>query len=559
MGEVLLAAAGGAAGATRLSVLKRVRPDLWDRADFRAMFEAEARVAARLHHRNCIQVFDVDHQEDGRLFMAMEYVEGVTLSHAWRHLGVSAMPLPMQVWVLSEILAGLHYAHELTDYTGESLQIVHRDVTPGNVLIGFSGDVKLIDFGIAKSMSSLEETRVGTLKGKAAYLAPEQLDPKKTADRRVDIYGAGVILWSVLAGERMWGETDPVQILAQLAKGEIPPLPEADVPERLRAVCLKAIAEDREQRFSTADEMRGELLTWLDAQPTRVTASMVGQWLAPHFERERRRVQELIQRELADLTLGGEMTSPSLPSLGGLAGLSTSASVAPPGATAATELPPAPSHKPSPLATAGLAIGAVALAAAVAVMSSGAGSGEEHTRGAIDAAPEVARPGRDVHEAAASPPPEPRHLRLAVEPSDARVYLNGEPIPSENRAEYPVPHGPGHVLRIERDGYLTREEAIPAQGDFRADLRLEREVEQAPERRARAAALLARRRSAPAHTPSTAPEAPEPQEEAVAPPSPAPQPSPAPGSAPMRRSLASPYGHDAPVRMRERQLSASPY
>jgi serine/threonine-protein kinase len=177
----------------KLLVLKILKPELSADPEFVAMFLDEARLAARLNHPNVVQTIEVG-ENAGRHFLAMEYLEGQPLNRVMQVLGGhSGFDLSGRLTVLLRALAGLDYAHELADYDGTPLSVVHRDVSPGNILVGYGGQIKLMDFGIAKAKDSSSETRVGMFKGKTAYMAPEQARAG-AVDRRADIYAAGVVL-----------------------------------------------------------------------------------------------------------------------------------------------------------------------------------------------------------------------------------------------------------------------------------------------------------------------------------------------------------------------------
>ncbi len=233
MANVYLTATRGALGGfQKLVVIKLLRADLAEEQEFRQMFLAEARLAARLNHPNVVQTYDVG-EDDGRYYLAMEYVDGQTLETRAPCGGcarVSSRPR-MQLQVLVHVLAGLHYAHELADYDGKPLNVVHRDVTPSNILLGYDGRVKLVDFGVAKALDSGTQTRAGVVKGKTGYMAPETFTDSGHVDRRADIYSVGVLLWETLVGRRMWKQLGSTDRLQRAIEGEIEPLRPL-VPER---------------------------------------------------------------------------------------------------------------------------------------------------------------------------------------------------------------------------------------------------------------------------------------------------------------------------------------
>ncbi len=224
MAEVFLAVALGPAGFNKLQVIKRLRPNLAEDPDLCAMFLDEARLAARLNHRNVVQTNEVD-RVDGQYFMAMEYLDGQPLHRILvqaKKLG-RPLPLPAISRVLCDALAGLHYAHQLADYDGAPLGVVHRDVSPQNIFVTYDGQVKIVDFGIAKAARRAVETETGVIKGKVSYMAPEQAFGD--VDGRADVFAVGVVLWELVAGRRLWqGMGDP-EILGALVR-EVPRLAE---------------------------------------------------------------------------------------------------------------------------------------------------------------------------------------------------------------------------------------------------------------------------------------------------------------------------------------------
>ncbi|HSN97842.1 MAG TPA: serine/threonine-protein kinase, partial [Candidatus Nanopelagicales bacterium] len=287
MAEVFLAVAQGPAGFNKLTVIKQIRPQLADDPEFLAMFLDEARLAARLNHPNVVQTNEVGH-DGNRYFIAMEYLEGQPLNRVLHRIGRDKIPLAMHLRLIADGLSGLHYAHELADYDGTPLEVVHRDVTPHNVFVTYDGQVKVVDFGIAKAMSSSSETRTGVLKGKVSYMAPEQARGVRV-DRRADIFSVGVMLWEAAVGKRLWVGVPDIAILGRLASGDLPRPSQVrpDVTPELEAVVLKAMALSREARHQTAGELQEDIERLLDRMGERVAMRDVGQLIAQHFQEER--------------------------------------------------------------------------------------------------------------------------------------------------------------------------------------------------------------------------------------------------------------------------------
>lgn len=305
MGIVYLALMGGAGGFYRTLVIKELKPEYAHDRAFLAMFLDEARIAAKLHHPNIVQVFEVD-QVSGRYFLAMEYLEGVTMRRAMKSLR-GDFSIGMVLASLSEILLGLHHAHELTDEAGVSLGLVHRDMSPHNIFLTFDGQAKTIDFGIVKTTET-QHTEVGVFKGKVAYMPPEQASPDMVVDRRADIYAVGVILFEALTGRRLWAGMQEVHILASLLQGGIPTIDKVkpSVPAELRRICNKAMAWDREQRYATAEEFREDIERYFTDTGLSVNMRDVGGLLARSFESERAKMKGLVDSKIAQLKAGGD-------------------------------------------------------------------------------------------------------------------------------------------------------------------------------------------------------------------------------------------------------------
>ena len=192
----------------------------------------------------------------------MEYLHGQPLTRVLNRMlrGPSQLSLPLRLRILTSVLAGLEHAHTLTDLDGTPMGVVHRDVSPQNVFVTYDGQVKLVDFGVAKTLAASHHTRPGAIKGKLAYMAPEQLQ-RNTIDRRADVFAVGVMLWEMLAGRRMWHGMTEVEIVAHLASNQpLPPLPsDGSVPAGLEAICTRALDLDPDRRYQTAAELELEL------------------------------------------------------------------------------------------------------------------------------------------------------------------------------------------------------------------------------------------------------------------------------------------------------------
>lgn len=284
-------------GAAKLAVVKKLRGHLAEDPDFVAMLMDEARICARLSHPNVVHVFEAVEDEAG-CFLAMEHLDGQPLHKIEpraRKAG-ETVPRTLHYAILADVLAGLHHAHELRDYDGEALDIVHRDVTPHNIFVTHDGAVKLMDFGVAKAARRVIETRHGLMKGKVRYMSPEQAR-SEPVDRRTDIFAAGVILWNAATGARFWADAEDVTVLAALARGDYEASPRAfdpAVPEEIDRICRRALAFRKEDRYATADEMRADLERAME-MPAALLHGDLACLMQRLFARERKKLNSLLK------------------------------------------------------------------------------------------------------------------------------------------------------------------------------------------------------------------------------------------------------------------------
>jgi len=304
MAIVYLGVMRGMGGFTKLVVLKVLRPQGLDNAQTTQDFMTEARLTARLNHPNIVQTFEAN-DDDGYCTIVMEYLDGRTLQDVMplaKSLG--APGLALQLKILQDALQGLHHAHEFVDMDGTSLSVVHRDISPHNIFATFDGPAKVLDFGIAKFTHSSERTEAGVVKGKVRYMAPEQATSEEGVDRRTDIFAAGVVLWEILTGERMWRDKTDIQVLHSLLTGVPPVLPSTLNPAvgpAFDAICVKALAFDKSERFSTCQEMNaaiGAAMATLSPDARRGQPSAL---LAELFAQSRQERRSQSARMLAEL------------------------------------------------------------------------------------------------------------------------------------------------------------------------------------------------------------------------------------------------------------------
>ena len=492
MADVFLAVAQGPVGFNKLQVIKRLRPNLAEEPEFLAMFLDEARLAARLNHPNIVQTNEVG-EVAGQYFIAMEYLDGQPL-HRIIHRGSKngALTRAMGLKIIADTLGGLHAAHELTDYDGSPLHVVHRDASPHNVFVTYDGQTKLVDFGIAKAATRSAETRTGVLKGKIGYMAPEQARCE-LVDRRADVFSVGVILWELISGARMWKGMSDVEILDQLMHGRIPDITtvRADVPPDLVHIVRRALAPNQVDRYSTAAELRQELLAHLAREGMRVGDEEIGQLVSSLFQDKRQQLKGILEKQLSGLKTGQfqgvrivdlPASSVSLPRITqtGVSDPTPSVTLNPaPHSMAVSQAsfaPPPPSSKKVPIIIAGAAAAAVAVGVLVLGGRGGSGSGA--------AAP--TDPAKTTVEAAGTVTVKPQaaatiEVKIQVTPADATVFLDDAKLTAPYSMKAPA-DGFGHKLRIEAPGYTTESRMLVFDKDVHLDVAL------APEKHADAPA-----------------------------------------------------------------------
>ena len=321
MSRVYLAAAAGPGGFNKLVVLKLLLDELSaDDPSFVPMFLDEAKLAARLNHPRIVQTNEVGH-EDGRYFIAMEYLAGQPLHQILRRSSKSASPLPLPYFlgIMADALEGLHAAHTAKDFDGTPLLVVHRDASPQNIFVTYDGQVKVMDFGIAKAAGrGGEATRLGVLKGKVVYMAPEQVEDGARVDHRADIFAIGIILHDFLAKRRMWEGLGEVEVVSRLMRRDYARSPRTtnpDVPEALDEICKRALAPDPANRYADARAMCDDLRAHLLLDRSLPGDRDVGGYVAALFAREREQVARVIQQQLQTVDEESDEPLPRLQSI----------------------------------------------------------------------------------------------------------------------------------------------------------------------------------------------------------------------------------------------------
>ncbi len=473
--NVYLAVSRGPGGFSKLLVLKVPREDIAEDPDACDAFLREARVAARLNHPNIVQTFEVT-EHGGLPLIVMEHLRGHTLSAVLsRARKVSsvedvasdqlAFPLTAELRVLVEALRGLHHAHELTDFDGNPLGLVHRDISPQNIFVTYDGQVKLVDFGLAKL--AWVETHSRMILGKLRYMAPEQL-LCQPIDRRADLFSIGVMLWEALADQRLWQGKSQAEVETELLKGEIPAptTVNPDIPPGLERVCMAALAADPARRFATAADMEAALLESAEGHYALAEPPVLGKAVSALFERERKEAGALVQTHLASAKLAGAVSA----STGEQHSEQTLRS---PGGRLARA---AGQRSRIRFVAAILPLGLVGVAAAVWLSGTPrpepppAPSQPAPARAPV---PPVARSQPSATEPESGPvAPGSVTVRAEAAPSHARLFFDGRPLPANPHVwSHPRDSVP-HRVRAEAPGYHPREIEIRAERDIDVELTL---------------------------------------------------------------------------------------
>ena len=472
MADVYLGVAQGGMGFNRLVVVKKLREGHVQDGAFVNMFLDEGRLAARLNHPNVIHTYEIGEYE-GTYFLAMEYLDGQPLSAISKAVD-PAKPVSPALWVkvISDALAGLHYAHELKDYDGTPLKVIHRDVSPQNLFITYDGRVKLVDFGIAKAALNSSQTETGVLKGKIAYMAPEQAMGHEI-DRRADVFPMGVVLWELLAGKRLI-TGDAAGALHKLLNEPIRPISDV-VPAldaELNAIVMKALQKTPGERYQSAAEMRTALEGWLRAKGSTIDEAQVGAFVSELFKAKRAEIEKQIQAHINDTsadvgTINTLMfTSGTLPSLASGSRTRTMT-----GTTGRARIPDESDVSAVKPAIEGKGKrGLLTFAGAAVLVILGVGLGtiraprSDTTRGATSAT---------TAEAKVS-------LTVVAAPPQAVLYLDDQPLPGNPYVARLVRDEREHVLRVEAPGYAPSTRTIRLDGNATHEFALVAVAPQAP-------------------------------------------------------------------------------
>jgi serine/threonine-protein kinase len=483
MANVYLAVAQGPAGFNKLVVIKLLKSDLASDPSFVEMFLNEAQLAARLNHPNAVQTNEVG-ADGSRPFIAMEFLDGQPLNrilHRGNRAENNPFSLAMHLRVLSEMLAGLHHAHELQDYDGTPLGVVHRDVTPHNIFVTYDGQVKVVDFGIAKVLNSNSHTQTGVLKGKVQYMAPEQVRGE-AIDRRADLFTVGTLLWEAAAGKRMWKGLADVTILKRMVLGEIPAIteeaPDAD-PELIRII-NKALSLEPADRYQTALALKADLDAFLKNANLTVSADDLRDWLKSTFAEERAKLQKIIESQIAKVRSmpTSELMAASLPIVDLSATIATSASFTSGGTPSGLHSSPGPSSASS---------ASLAANASAQTLSGGEPRGNGKILGGIAVVAALAVGGffltRSTPPTPTTPPeataaaPREIEVTFTATPPEAQLFWDDKPLPGNPfKGRFPA-DGKAHRLVVRAPGHLERVQEVDLSIVSEITVRLEREPE----------------------------------------------------------------------------------
>jgi serine/threonine-protein kinase len=474
MARVLLTRSRGPAGVTKLLVVKELRAELKDDPEFLTMFLDEARIAARLNHPNVIQTYEVS-SEGEHPVIVMEYLEGQSLGALLSRVTRKAMPVELHLYILAQALAGLHYAHELRDFDGSPLNVVHRDVSPHNLFVTYDGQVKLLDFGIAKAEGSTGLTRAGVFKGKVGYAAPEQL-ARSPLDRRADVFSLGVMIWEAIAHKRLaTGELEGAVMLRRV-EGNDPKIKEIvpETPDELAKICDRATAPDPADRYATAAELRAALEGYLDTSK-RIGAHDVATLVETMFAADRAKIRLLIDARMKELSAAGSgSTSASV--------VDASTSAQPEQATSVTPAPRSEttggkaistlkSGETAPVTASGseakrgrgiFVLGAVAVAAIVALLIARRSGG--------DASPQAATSSTTL--ATTAPVEATISVAIAAEPAEARVFLDDVALATNPFHGTMLRSTLTRRLRVTAPGFATEERLVTLDRDLTLEMAL---------------------------------------------------------------------------------------
>jgi len=487
MAEIFKAKTGGAEGFEKEVVIKRILPHFTEDESFVKMFIDEASITSKLQHSNIVQIYDFDVCE-GSYYIAMELIEGVDLKKVI-DVGIK-MGKPMSIaqtaWIMIELSKGLHYAHT-KEYKGQPLNIVHRDISPHNAMVSYNGEVKLMDFGIAKAAQRSTKTMAGTVKGKVAYMSPEQARGKNL-DGRSDLFALGIMLWEMLTAKRLFLGDSDFETLTNVLKNNPPPPStiNSKVPKDLDEIVLKALMKDRDERYASVELFQRDLTRWYYSNVTDLEAESLKKYMQEIFADEVAKLRALNDEEkglvpgAASAPAGGGGGAAAAPP----AAAQNERTVAMPldGGAAHDVAPPRRASTQSGMAAAAGGTGGFGQQAPVGTAMTGAyGTGVQPERpksklwlwillvvllGGGAAAAIILTQGGDSKQPVTggttsappdAPPKETAELVMQVEPRSAKVTVDGKPAGDKVTG---IELGSAVPVKVEAEGYVTYEDIV---------------------------------------------------------------------------------------------------
>jgi eukaryotic-like serine/threonine-protein kinase len=456
MATVYLARLTGMGGFQRFVAMKRLHPHLASEKEFVEMFLDEARIAARIHHPNVVPILEVGASSVG-YYLVMEYIEGDTLARLLARAASTGKRLPVSVAlrIAIDMLSGLHAAHELHDDQNQPVHLVHRDVSPQNVLVGQDGIARITDFGVARAASRLTATRVGQLKGKIAYMAPEQAAGAEDLDRRADVFSSGIVIWEALAQKRLFKAENEAATLSRVMTEPVPLLFQIapQVSKEVSGIVMRALDRDVNKRFSTcaafADALEAAAALKDKVATPRELAAYVAEVMGQEIAQQRDNVRTWLAHSEPTGATAAELPSGVIPSSSvSAAAISIPGSVeaSRSGLSASLSAVPSPKRSRAPLAVGALLlVGLLGAGGFMLIRSARSGrtptvptAGEQKPAAAVAPASAVAEPAPApaATTAAALPPPTPASA-LSIAPEPRTVGRGPAPPPPRVKRKKP--------------------------------------------------------------------------------------------------------------------------
>jgi serine/threonine-protein kinase len=445
MARVWAARLRGRAGFSKIVALKMILPEHAGDEEFQQMFLDEARIASKLRHGNACETLDLG-EEEGVLFLTMEWVDGTSL---WRLLRASGKTVPLPARIAAKIVgdacAGLHAAHELVDDDGTRLDVVHRDVSPQNLLVSADGEVKVSDFGVAKALGKSHATAKGHVKGKIAYMAPEQLGAG-AIDRRCDVFALGVVLYEATTGKKPFDAETDAAILQAILGGKYRKPREVDpsYPEALERIVVRALEKERSSRYASAAQMRVDLEDYLAESGAPVRSENVADLVRARCGKEIATRRDEIRAACKTPPAVVELSQEDL--------------VSEPRGTGPTKLDRSRDDEASKKSRGAIVLFAAVLLIASIALALWSNNREQRMTDAPDATPILAPSVPPAITSASAPPAfadaaDPDVITFDIEPRQAAIIVDGQPLPADARA-LPRPSGARtRVVLVKAPGY----------------------------------------------------------------------------------------------------------